>query len=825
MTDTPPRFRFAVSGDDFQSASLTLNGDTFPVVPGEYFTYNGELKPFTRYTARLDAVGKAGSDSRELEFYTGRMGTPWNAEFITDGEYKFTAKRVSPKPMLFRKRFDLADKPLRAEIYATALGVYELDLNGKKVGDEYFAPGFTAYKTNLYYTKYDITDMLDKSNELLAEVAGGWAVGSYVFSRKNRVTADRQSLLLELRFFYADGREEVIGTDESWDVTMDGNRLEADLYDGEAYDARIELSAARWKKASLEKVKINPHITANIGLAVKRHERFTPISVNTVGGITVYDFGQNCAGIVKFKVNARAGTKITIRHAEVLNSDGTLNTAFLRSAKARIEYICKDGEQEYSPCFTYMGFRYIGVEGISPENIEVEMYALYSDLREIGTFECSDPMLNKLNQNIIWGAKSNLVDIPTDCPQRDERMGWTGDIAMFAPTACYNFDMSRFLDKWLCDMRAEQLKTGGFHNTVPVQGYGFPVTMPPIAVDFWGDACILVPYAEYMARGDIEILRAMYPAMKKYVKACKFWANIGIGKYRYIWHTPSLLHFGDWVSPDVPKMSQWQKRSKWTATASLKNCSTVLAEIAEILGQSEDAEYYRKLAKKVTDSYISVFTDGKGKLKKEFQTAYVLPLAFGMFDEKSKAAACDNLVRLVEENDYCIATGIPGTPYILFALSDNGRDDVAYKMLLNKKCPSWLYEVKVGATTVWERWDGLNEDGICEIANDGTGGMVSYNHYVFGSVGSFLYRRVLGIEPTGAGYSSFRVKPVLGGDLTYAKGGVETPYGKIETAWEKTEGKFELTVTVPYGTECTAVLPDGSSTLLRCGTHSLTCNL
>lgn len=421
VTDRPPRFRFSVVGDDYESAYITLNDEKKAAKPGEYIDGFGALKPFTRYVAKLEVMGKNSSDSRELEFYTGRMNTPWAGKFITDGEYKFTAKRVSPKPMLFRKRFDCADRPVRAEIYATALGVYELCLNGKKVGDEYFAPGFTAYKTNLYYTKYDITDMLENTNELIAEVAGGWAVGSYVFSRKNRVTADRQSLLLEMRLYYESGRVEVIGTDDSWDVTMDGSRLEADLYDGEVYDARIDLNNARWKKASIEKVKIKPNITANIGLPVKRQEKFVPVSVNKVGGALIYDFGQNFAGVVKFKVNASAGTKITVSHAEVLNRDGSVNLSFLRTAKAKIVYICRDGEQEYSPCFTYMGFRYIAVEGVSREQIEVEAYALYSDIRSIGTFECSDERLNQLNRNIIWSAKSNFVDIPTDCPQRDER--------------------------------------------------------------------------------------------------------------------------------------------------------------------------------------------------------------------------------------------------------------------------------------------------------------------------------------------------------------------------------------------------------------------
>lgn len=829
VTDKPdPAFRYACEGDgDIASVVITVNGEKL-TADGLYTQYYGKpLAPFTRYTARLDVANTLGEQaSAELEFSTGRMDTPWSAKWITDGGYKFKEKRVSPKPMVFRKKFDCQKKVTEAKVMLTALGIYELTLNGKKVGEDYFAPGFTAYKTNLYYQTYDVTDMLGDSNELIAEVAGGWAVGSYVFTRKNRITADRQALLLELELTFEDGSQQTVCSDESWEVSTDGRVKEADLYDGEVYDARVALSDIPYKKASLEKVKISPKLCAGVGPMVKRHECFVPTFVGEAGGELIYDFGQNFAGVVELKINGRDGQKITVRHAEILNADGSLNTAFLRSAKARIEYTCRDGEQVYSPRFTYMGFRYIGVKGIEQNDVDIKAYALYSDMPATGEFECSDAAVNKLNSNIIWGAKSNFVDIPTDCPQRDERMGWTGDIALFAPTACYNFDMSRFLDKWLKDMRAEQLRTGGLHNTVPSQGYGFPATMPTMAVDFWGDACILVPYAEYLARGDVRVLAEMYPAMKKYVKACKFWAGLfSLGKHRYIWHTPSMLHFGDWVSPDVPKMSQWQKRSKWTATASLKNSATTLAEIARILGHDEDAKKYDKLAKKVSDAYISVFTDKKGKLKNEFQTAYVLPLAFNMFDGESRAAALNNLVQLIEGNGYKIATGFPGTPYILFALADNGRADVAYKMLFNPDCPSWLHEVNAGATTVWERWDGLNKDGICEIANDGTGGMVSFNHYAFGAVGSFLYRRTLGIDPIDGGYKRFKVKPIPGGGLTYARGSVDTPYGKAAVDWKISGNDFDITVKVPFGTVCELELPDGSKHTLSAGEYSHTCNI
>ena len=830
VTDCPaPHIAFAVRSDrngaQLTDAELTV-GDWSAKVTGDGqtgTTYKGPaLLPFTTYSVQLAAKDDAGETAAaSMTFETGRMETPWKGQWITDGDYHFTEAKVSPVPMVFRREIT-TDKPIaRARLYATAMGIYEVELNGKKLGDRYFAPGFTSYKSYLQYQTYDVTPFMTGHDALTATVAGGWAVGSFVFTRKNRVTADRQALLAELRIEYEDGSVEVIGTDSSWQVTEDSPVRMADIYDGETYDATKETTG--WHNAASETLKIPPAITAEYGAPVKAHEVMRPMAITTAkDGEVIYDFGQNFAGVIHMKLNGKAGQVITVRHAEILNPDGTLNTTFLRTAKATATYICRDGEQEYSPRFSYMGFRYAGVKGIDPKELEIEAVALYSDVAQHGGFHCSDEMLNKLQSNITWSAKSNFVDIPTDCPQRDERMGWTGDINVFAPTALYNFELSRFLEKWLRDVKAEQLPTGGLPNTVPVQGYGFPATMPEMAVDWWGDACVNVPWALYEATGNVDILRAMYPTMQKYVKACRFWAGFGIGKHRYIWHTPAVLHFGDWVAPDVPKMSQWQGRSKYTATASLCNTSGRLAKIARLLGKDEDAAQYETLSAKVADAYCSILTDGSGKAKDEFQTAYVLPLYLNMFPENVKAKAAENLVKLVEKNDYKIGTGFPGTPYILFALADSGHADTAFKMLLNTQCPSWLYEVRVGATTVWERWDGLDENGECPIGDDGTDQMISYNHYASGAVGAFLYRRVLGVEPVLPGYKLFKFAPLVGGGLTEADGTVGTPYGEIKAAWHIENGEMTAEITVPMGTACTVTLPGGVEQNLSGGSYTLT---
>lgn len=827
-----PCFSYAVKSDrcgaELVKAVLMVNDWKIETTEQISISYEGKaLTPFTVYEVVLQVWDEAGeTDIKVCKFETGRMDTPWKACWISDGEYLFKEKKVSPTPMVFQKKVSISKKIRTAKIYATAMGIYEINLNGEKVGDEYFAPGFTSYKTRLQYQVYDVSRALEEENELLVTIAGGWAVGSFVFTRKNRISADRQALLLELRIIYEDGSTEVIGTDETWEVSEEGNYRAADIYDGEIYDARIDSKQIKWKNAAKEKMRVHPQIFAAVGVPVKVHEELFPISCKKNKEGLIYDFGQNFAGIVELDIKGKEGQKITVRHAEILNPDGTLNTQFLRTAKAMITYVCREGKQQYSPKFTYMGFRYVCINGIEEEDIRVSAHALYSDIENIGEFECSDKRLNQLQSNIVWGAKSNFVDIPTDCPQRDERMGWTGDIALFAPTACYNFDMSRFLDKWLEDMREEQLPTGGIPNTIPAQGYGFPATMPTMAVDFWGDACVLTPWAEYMARGDKKILEKYYPMMKKYVDACCFWAGLfSIGKHRYIWHTPAVLHFGDWVAPDVPQMSQWQKRSKWTATASLCNTSNQLSRIAEIIGKTEDVKKYKEISMRTAEAYCACFTDGDGKLKEEFQTAYVLPLYFKMFPEKLRKKAAENLAKLVEKNDYCIGTGFPGTPYILFALTDYGQTDTAYKMLLNEKCPSWLYSVKQGATTIWERWDGLNEKGECPIGDDGTDTMISYNHYASGAVGAFLYQRIAGIEAVKAGYQTYRIKPVLYKEITFAQSRVETPYGQIFLKWETKENKFRIRFTVPMGTECRLCLPDGTEETLMCGSFERCCTI
>lgn len=828
VTDKRPMISFSLEsdkpGESLEIATIRCGDWEITTCDQINNLYGGPLQPFTQYDVKIIAEGTSGDKAEEIAYFeTGRLDTPWTGKWITDASYDF-GKGESPVPMEFSKKFSVAKPVKRAWINATAFGIYELVLNGKKVGEDYFAPGFTSYAHQMQYQTYDITYLLTGDNTICATVAGGWAVGTFGLNRKNKISADRQALLAEIHIIYEDGTKAIIGTDESWNVALDGPYRHASWYDGEEFDAR--LSAKSQKNADIFTPKMKPNILAQYGCPVRKTQILRPVSCNQApSGEYIYDFGQNFAGVISAKINGNANQTVTFRHAEVL-VEGELFTKALRTAKAAAVYHCKDGQQSYSPRFTYMGFRYVGVSGIAPEDLELEAFVLHSDFETVGEFSCSNEDLNKLHSNIRWGGKSNFVDIPTDCPQRDERLGWTGDIAVFAKTACYNFDMSRFLDKWLMDMRSEQGKGGGIPFVIPKHGDSWPT----MASACWGDSCILVPWAEYLARGNVELLRKQYPTMKKFLDAFHFWA----GMLSWNKDQKNILqlpyHWGDWCAPEG-NVTDWIWHAKWVATAYWANSSNLVSQIADILGYEEDSHYYRTRYKEISVSYRNVFTDGKGKLKKEFQTAYVLPLAFGMVHGEEAELMAENLLKLINANGGHLATGFPGTPHILFALSDYGMIKEAYDLLLKTDCPSWLYSVKAGGTTIWERWDALRPDGSVNTgsltsgkdAEDG--GMVSFNHYANGAVGDWLYRRCLGLEPISGGYKTFRMKPLSGGGITWVNGSVICPYGKINAKWTCKNGIFTVQVTVPVSTYCELVMPNGEIMQLNSGTHEYTCPL
>lgn len=835
VTDSQPRISFELSsdagGESLHHASIHIDGHSWTTNDQINNVYDKPLRPFARYDVLVEATSSRGRTAQARTWFeTGRRESPWEGRWITDMGYSFPDGE-SPVPMVFRKRFALKDKAIsRAWVNSTALGIYELSIDGERVGQDYFAPGHTSYWHEMQYQTYDVTRGLlsaDRSHEITAVVAGGWAVGEFTYHRKSKIYADRQALLCEIHVEYADGDVQIVVSDTSWDVSEEGPYRSAQWYDGETYDSTVDLNEIEWRRADELGWRKNPTIMAQYGEPVRAHERFTSVHRFTAkSGEVVYDFGQNFAGVIEARIRGVRGRTIVFRHAEVL-VDGELFVKSLRTAKASATYICSDGEQTYSPRLTYMGFRYVGVTGIDAEDIELSAHALYSTIGSNASFECSNPDLNRLQENIRWGGKSNFVDIPTDCPQRDEREGWTGDIAVFAKTACFNFDMGRFLDKWLLDMKSEQGRGGGIPMVVPRSGDSWPV----MATSCWGDSAIVVPWAEYLARGDRRMLERQYPVMKKFLHAAAWWSGLFSVRpsRRKIWRFP--FHFGDWTAPDE-NVKQWLAKGKWIATAYYANSAALVSRIAQELGHDEEAVRYGHLHDDITRAFRTAFTDGNGRLRREFQTGYVLPLYFEMTTGRETANMADRLNELVVGNGYHIATGFTGTPYILFALSDNGHADTAYDLLLQEDCPSWLYEVKAGGTTIWERWDALRPDGTVnmddlqsgESAEESNGGMVSFNHYASGAVGDWLYRRVAGIEPTGPGYRTFTVRPLVGGGLSYARASVHTPYGRASSDWHVGQGEFDLTVEVPVSTTCTVCMPDGTTHAVASGTHRFRCS-
>ncbi len=763
------------------------------------------LSPFSSYSVTVMAKDNHNAEATGHTFFqTGRLKEEWEAKWITDKTYNF-GKKISPASMTFLKTFSVKKEVKRAYVTSTAIGIYELELNGEKVGSEFFAPGFTSYKKNLQYQFYDVSSMIKDNNRLISTVAGGWAVGRFTYENKNKITAPRQAFLLELFIEYKDGTAEKIITDSSWKVTTEGNVKQACFYDGESFDSTVDLEKCTFKKASEIKLSFSPRVSLSNNKVIEK-KVFQPVKhFKSSDGSLIYDFGQNAAGVVQLKLNGKKGQVITVRHAEVLDGD-KLFTKSLRTAKAEIKYVCSDGLQVYMPRFTYMGARYISITGIDEDKVFPTFHTLSSDFDTIGDFSCSNKDLNQLQSNIVWSAQSNFMDIPTDCPQRDERMGWTGDIAVFARTATFNFDLSRFLDKWLLDMRLEQGRGGGIPTVIPIQGCSTPV----VSTACWGDSCIIVPWAEYLARGDISLLKKQYDCMKRYMKSVKFWAGLsGFGKRKYIWKWP--FQFGDWCAP-CGYIKDWMKKGKWIATCYYAASAFTMAKIAENIGIKEDAEYFSTLGKKISGAFKALLTDGKGNLRQEFQTGYVLPLQFGLVDGAVKKRMAENLDRLVKESDYHLATGFPGTPYLLFALADNGYAQTAYKVLLQDSCPSWIYAIRKGATTLWEQWDAITPQG--EIREP------SMNHYAYGAVGDFLYRRVLGLEVSEGGWKEFCFSPLLGGNLSWAKGQVDTPYGLIEAGWEISGGKIKLKVKVPVSARCKVTFPSGKEISVTSGSYS-----
>jgi len=734
-----------------------------------------------------DKEGKVSPYSQIARFEMGLLRKEdWEAEWITGGN-------------LLRKEF-VVDKDIkRARAYICGLGYYELRINGKKVGDHVLDPGWTDYDKRVLYVTYDITWYLRKGKNAVGVMLGNGRYSPLEDTIKRssvplRKYGDSPILLLQIHIDFLDGSYLKIVTDESWKATQ-GPIVRDDIYDGEIYDARFEKSGwdmpfyddSKWsnaKKANPPKGKLVSQATFP---PIKVIKKIQPRKIiNPKPDVFVYDFEQNFTGWVKLKVKGKEGTKVTLRYAELLNDDGMINTRPNRAAKATDVYILKgNGEEIYEPRFTYHGFRYVELTGFpgTPTLDNIEGCVVHSAVEPTGGFSCSNPLINRIHQNIIWGQVSNLMSVPTDCPQRDERMGWMGDAQLTVEEAIYNFDMASFYTKWIYDIKEAQKEDGAVPDVVPPYWSLYP------ADPAWGTAWITIPWYLYLYYEDKRILEECYSGMKA-------WVEFLISQAKD--HLLLYGKYGDWCpprhvrSPDTP--------FKITSTWYYYHDTLILSKIAHILGKKEDAERYLKLSEKIKEAFNKeFFQEDRYCGEKYSQTANILPLYLDMVPEDKKDAVLKSLVKdaLVTHSAH-LNTGIVGTRYLFDVLTEYGYTDLAYKIVTQTTYPSWGYMIKEGATTLWERWEYL--------ANSG---MNSHNHIMFGSVDTFFYKTLAGIciDPSSPGFKKIIIKPFPVGDLKYVNASIKTIKGVISSNWERTEGFFNLRVSVPVNTKATINVP------------------
>lgn len=729
----------------------------------------------------------------------------WKAKWIMPGYTEDTLLRQSP---LFRKQFFATKKIRSASAFITAHGLYEAQINGQRVGDAYFTPGWTSYNKRLQYQVYDVTDLIKRGNNAIGVTLGsGWYRGHLAWAGNKDVYGKDIALFLQLTIVYSDGSVDTIVSDESWRSTT-GSIISSEIYNGETIDARKERTGwalpgyddKKWSGVKIGDFS-KDNLVATTDEPVTKHETFKPVRIfTTPRGEEVIDFGQNLVGWVMLKVSGDAGDTIVIKHAEVLDKEGNFYTDNLRAAKATSIYILKGkGEEYFEPHFTYYGFRYIKVEGIKgkldPEDFTA--VALYADMKETGTFSTSNALINQLQHNIVWGQKGNFLDVPTDCPQRDERLGWTGDAQVFSRTASFNMDVDDFFGKWMRDVAADQLANGSVPHVIPNVLHA-----NSNGSTGWADVATIIPWNMYLAYGDRGILERQYASMKAWVGYMEHQSR------NYLWNTGT--HFGDWLSyaPDNDRRGIAAITDKYLiAQCFFAHSTQLLINAARVLGKTADVATYTTLLRNIKIAFLNEYVTPNGRLVSGTQTAYVLALNFDMLPEALRSQAADRLVENIHDYKDHLTTGFLGTPYLCGVLTRFGHTDVAYKLLLQETYPSWLYPVKMGATTIWERWDGIKPDSTFETPT-----MNSFNHYAYGAIGDWMYRSVAGIDTyeDGPGYKHIKIEPHIGGGLSFVKANLKTYYGVIFSSWESGTGGLRLDVVIPANTKASIFIPAGS---------------
>jgi alpha-L-rhamnosidase len=715
----------------------------------------------------------------------------WTARFVSPVEL---GGMEMPAPIL-RTTFNLPAGTVSARLYATAHGVYEATINGQPVSDHVLAPGWTSYSHRLRYQTYDVTDLLAVGqNEIEVLLGNGWYRGRLGFQGARAKYGDRLALLAQLEVTTADGSVQTIATDESWSA-RESKVLADDLYDGQRTDLRGPAGGGRDSAVVVVDGDLS-RLVAPDGPPVRVTQTLLAVKVfSSPSGATLVDFGQNVVGWVRLRVRGHAsGDEVVVRHAEVLEH-GELGVRPLRTAKATDSYLLAgDAEEMLESRLTFHGFRYAEISGVAdlrPE--DVEAVVIGSDLRRTGWFTSSNALLNRFHENVVWGMRGNFVDVPTDCPQRDERLGWTGDIQVFSPTASFLFDSAGFLTSWLADLSAEQEPDGSVPYVVPDV-----IGNPGPAAAAWGDAAVVVPWVVYQRAGDASLLERQLPSMRAWVDRIS-----GLAGADRLWS--GGFQFGDWLDPTAPpdNPAAAQADPDVIATAHLARSAEIVGLAAEVVGDLETAKRYEGLAGEVRDAFAGEYVTAGGRVLSDAPTAYALALEWALLPtESQRTRAGLRLADLVRTSGFRISTGFVGTPLMTDALTSAGEVDLAYRLLLQTGCPSWLYSVSMGATTVWERWDSMLPDGSIN-----PGQMTSFNHYALGAVADWMHRTVAGLAPAAPGYRDLEVRPLPGGGLTSASARHLTPYGEASVSWQRADGRMNLQVQVPVGSTATVHVP------------------
>ncbi len=777
--------------------------------------YDGKERERVLWKVRLcDETGNWG-ETAESFFEYGIIG--WKADWINP-ELALDEKTRQPASIL-RKIFkiDRYNPECRARLYITCHGMYEARINGRRVGSFVLAPGVDDYKKRLQVQCYDLDGLLaEGENELLVTLGDGLYRGNNGIDGCRNLSGKDISLLCQLEI---DGRP-VVCSDKSWEASQSGILRENDTELGETQDARME-KITDWHGVKTEHFGYD-NLVCTESLPICEKERFAGKIIHTPNGETVVDFGQNIAGYTLVKLTAESGQTITLWHGETLDENGNFTQSnFDPGARnknggipQKLTFICKDGENSFHPKFCIFGFRYAKIEtDIDLKDAEFTAVAVYSDMEQTGKFECGNADVNRLYLNSLWSMRSNFCDIPTDCPTR-ERAGWTGDAGAFAPTAVYLSDCYPVLRKWLACCRYSQAKNGIVANIAPANNITGIITKIIRGSAGWGDACVLVPWALYEAYGDKTILSENYDMMTKWVRFCKRRANSTRFKNRKNPYRKYLVdkgfHFGEWLEPDISSMDAMRTNLKngapEVATAYFYRSSDLLSRIAKILGKTADEKEFSDFAENARKAYRFCCTDN-GKINSNRQCAYVRPIAFGLLDENEKKTAADRLAELIEKNGCHLNTGFLSTPFICDALSENGHIDTAYRLLLQDECPSWLYAVGKGATTIWETWDGIRPDGSVHD---------SFNHYSYGAVSGWLFCGVCGINLENG---KFTVRPMPNHSLGYANAEWKSPVGTVKSGWKYENGKIYFKITVPPNTAADIILPDGKTVTAAAGNY------